>query len=101
MPPPPLPTAVEGLRAGVTACESWAAQLAVCCATCPELDPDTELGARVRLVRDLVRMVLDVGSVPLAEGVEFEADADLCRDMGFSLLQGYHTGRPVPVESLS
>ena len=54
-----------------------------------------------KLVRDLVRMVLDVGSVPLAEGVEFEADADLCRDMGFSLLQGYHTGRPVPVESLS
>lgn len=53
-----------------------------------------------KLVRDLVRMVRDLGSVPLAEGVEFEADATVCIDMGFELLQGYHTGRPVPLDSL-
>lgn len=53
-----------------------------------------------RVVRDLVRLVLDLGSVPLAEGVELEEEARVCREMGFQLLQGWLTGRPVPVESL-
>ncbi len=48
-----------------------------------------------RVVRDLVKLVLDLGSVPLAEGVEFEAEAALCREMGFALIQGYLTGKPV------
>jgi EAL domain-containing protein (putative c-di-GMP-specific phosphodiesterase class I) len=53
-----------------------------------------------RVVRDLVRLVLDLGSVPLAEGVELEAEAAVCRDMGFQLVQGYLTGRPVAIASL-
>lgn len=53
-----------------------------------------------RMVRDLVRMVLELGSVPLAEGVEHEAEAEVCRDMGFQLIQGYLTGRPVMVDKL-
>jgi EAL domain-containing protein (putative c-di-GMP-specific phosphodiesterase class I) len=53
-----------------------------------------------RVVRDLVKLVLDLGSVPLAEGVELEAEAELCRAMGFQLVQGYLTGRPVPVHSI-
>jgi EAL domain-containing protein (putative c-di-GMP-specific phosphodiesterase class I) len=53
-----------------------------------------------RVVRDLVRLVLDLGSVPLAEGVEEEEEAVLCRDMGFALVQGYLTGKPVPVSSV-
>lgn len=53
-----------------------------------------------RLVRDLVRMVLELGSIPLAEGVEQEAEADICRDMGFQLIQGYLTGKPVMVSAL-
>ena len=44
--------------------------------------------------------MLDLGSVPLAEGIEKEAEAELCRDMGFHLIQGYLTGRPIPVDSL-
>jgi EAL domain-containing protein (putative c-di-GMP-specific phosphodiesterase class I) len=51
-----------------------------------------------RVVRDLVRLVLDLGSVPLAEGIELEAEAAVCREMGFQLVQGYLTGRPVMVE---
>ncbi|MBL8362096.1 MAG: EAL domain-containing protein [Rubrivivax sp.] len=47
-----------------------------------------------RVVRDLVRLVLDLGSVPLAEGVELEAEAAVCREMGFRLIQGFLTGRP-------
>ena len=51
-----------------------------------------------RVVGDLVRLVLDLGSVPLAEGVEFEAEAEVCRQMGFQLIQGFLTGKPVPIE---
>ena len=53
-----------------------------------------------QLVRDLVQMVLATGSVPLAEGVEDEEEAQACIDMGFQLIQGYLTGRPIPASSL-
>jgi EAL domain-containing protein (putative c-di-GMP-specific phosphodiesterase class I) len=53
-----------------------------------------------KMVRDLVKLVLDLGSVPLAEGIELEEEAALCRGMGFQLIQGYLTGRPVLVEQL-
>jgi EAL domain-containing protein (putative c-di-GMP-specific phosphodiesterase class I) len=53
-----------------------------------------------QIVRDLVRMVLAAGSVPLAEGVEDEEDAQICLKMGFKLIQGYHTGKPIPADSL-
>lgn len=53
---------------------------------------------RLRIVSTLVRMVLDLGVVPLAEGVELQADADACRELGFELAQGFLFGRPAPVE---
>lgn len=53
-----------------------------------------------QVVRDLVQMVLTTGSVPLAEGVEDEEEARICAAMGFQLIQGYHTGRPIPEQSL-
>ena len=53
-----------------------------------------------KIVRDLVQMVLAAGSTPLAEGIEDEEDAALCIDMGFKLIQGFLTGRPIPEESL-
>lgn len=57
--------------------------------------------SKQKTVADLVRLVLALESVPLAEGVEAEAEAAVCRDMGFELIQGYLTGRPVPVASLA
>ena len=56
--------------------------------------------AKRRGLAGLVRQVLDLGSVPLAEGVELEAEAAVCREMGFQLIQGYLTGRPVPVTAV-
>ena len=56
--------------------------------------------AKRRGLAGLVRQVLDLGSVPLAEGVELEAEAALCREMGFQLIQGYLTGRPMPVTAV-
>ena len=53
-----------------------------------------------RVVGDLVKLVLDLGSVPLAEGIEQEVEAQICREMGFQLIQGFLTGRPIPVENL-
>lgn len=53
-----------------------------------------------KVVGDLVRLVTELGSVPLAEGVETEAEAEVCRLMGFQLVQGYLTGRPVLVEDV-
>lgn len=53
-----------------------------------------------RVVSDLVKLVLDLGSVPLAEGVEREEEAQICRDMGFQLIQGFLTGKPIPAERL-
>jgi EAL domain-containing protein (putative c-di-GMP-specific phosphodiesterase class I) len=47
-----------------------------------------------RVVGDLVRLVRDLGSLALAEGVETEAEAEVCREMGFQLIQGYLTGKP-------
>ena len=56
--------------------------------------------AKQKLVSDLVRMVKELGSMALAEGVETEAEAEVCRQIGFDLLQGYLTGRPAPFDSL-
>ena len=53
-----------------------------------------------QIVRDLVKMVLAAGSVPLAEGVENEEEAKTCIEMGFQLIQGFHTGRPIPLDAL-
>jgi EAL domain-containing protein (putative c-di-GMP-specific phosphodiesterase class I) len=54
-------------------------------------------GARKqRLIGDLVRLVIDLGSIALAEGIEAEDDAQICRQMGFKLMQGYLFGKPVP-----
>lgn len=53
-----------------------------------------------QVVSNLVQMVLATGSIPLAEGVEDEEEAQACVDMGFQLIQGYLTGRPIPEESL-
>ena len=52
-----------------------------------------------QLVKNLVQMVLSAGSVPLAEGVEYEEEAQVCIDTGFQLIQGYLTGRPLPLNS--
>ena len=53
-----------------------------------------------QLVQDLVKMVYAAGSASLAEGVETEEEATICIDMGFNLIQGYLTGKPIPAESL-
>ncbi|MFN7291976.1 MAG: EAL domain-containing protein, partial [Pirellula sp.] len=51
---------------------------------------------RVNLIRSIVQIVLDLNVVPLAEGIETEAEAKVCLELGFQLAQGYYFGRPSP-----
>jgi EAL domain-containing protein (putative c-di-GMP-specific phosphodiesterase class I) len=53
--------------------------------------------SRTRIVRGLVATVYDIGIIPLAEGIETEAEAAACVDLGFVLAQGYYYGKPMPV----
>ncbi|MEM8668891.1 MAG: EAL domain-containing protein [Planctomycetota bacterium] len=51
---------------------------------------------RRQMVETLVKMVRDLDIRALAEGVETEAEANTCRDLGFDLAQGFFYGRPAP-----
>jgi EAL domain-containing protein (putative c-di-GMP-specific phosphodiesterase class I) len=49
---------------------------------------------RQEMLGALVRMTKELGAVTLAEGVEFEGEAVVCRQLGFQLFQGFHHGLP-------
>jgi EAL domain-containing protein (putative c-di-GMP-specific phosphodiesterase class I) len=49
---------------------------------------------RQQFLESLVHMVLELGIVPLAEGIERQGEHDTCRQLGFALAQGYFYGRP-------
>ncbi len=53
---------------------------------------------RLQTVGSLVKIVRDLDIVVLAEGVETQEEADICRDIGFDLAQGYLFGRPAPAK---
>ncbi len=56
--------------------------------------------SRRRLLNSLVSVARDLLVYTVAEGVETEAEADVCSKIGFTHAQGYHFGRPRPVEEL-
>jgi EAL domain-containing protein (putative c-di-GMP-specific phosphodiesterase class I) len=55
---------------------------------------DTADPSRRQLVDSLVKMCRQLGIATLAEGVETEAEAKVCREIGFELMQGFYFGRP-------
>ncbi|MCC9645004.1 EAL domain-containing protein [Rhodopirellula sp. JC740] len=59
-------------------------------------DIDQASACRIDLLRSLVRIAKDAGSITLAEGVETEAEHEVCVDLGFELGQGFLYGRPSP-----
>lgn len=61
-------------------------------------DLDRAPETKRRLVKSLVEVARDLGVKPLAEGVETLGEAEVCVELGFSLAQGYHFGRPVPID---
>jgi EAL domain-containing protein (putative c-di-GMP-specific phosphodiesterase class I) len=52
---------------------------------------------RQQMLTNLVRIVIELGVIPLAEGIECVEEASACSEMGFELAQGYHYGMPAPV----
>ena len=59
-------------------------------------DIDKAAASRQELLRSLVRIAVELGTVPLAEGVETESEHATCQQLGFKLAQGFLYGRPVP-----
>ncbi len=59
-------------------------------------DIDKAPPERIKVLGSLVSIVLDLGVVPLAEGIENEAEAKVCLELGFTMAQGYYFGRPAP-----
>ena len=49
---------------------------------------------RKSTIQSLLKIAGDLDVIPLAEGVETEAEAAACFELGFELAQGYLFGRP-------
>jgi EAL domain-containing protein (putative c-di-GMP-specific phosphodiesterase class I) len=49
---------------------------------------------RQRMLSSLVNIVHDLGIASLAEGVETEAEHEICQQMGFHFAQGFYYGKP-------
>ena len=54
--------------------------------------------ARRRMLETLVQMVRDLDIRALAEGIESANEAEVCKEIGFDLAQGYFYGRPGPLQ---
>ncbi len=61
---------------------------------------DTASSAKHTVLRRLVSMALEIGIVPIAEGIESEAEAEICRSLGFVYAQGFLFGAPTPANQL-
>ena len=62
---------------------------------------DTGSAERLQLLESLVQMTRQLGIAPLAEGIETAPEAQICRQVGFELMQGYFFGRPIAKPGLS
>ncbi len=63
-------------------------------------DIDRAPESKRRMVRSLVAIARELGVEALAEGVETGGEAEVCFDLGFTCAQGFHFGRPTPIEQL-
>jgi EAL domain-containing protein (putative c-di-GMP-specific phosphodiesterase class I) len=64
-------------------------------------DIDHASPERQRMLASLVNIVHDLGIASLAEGVETEAEHEVCRQMGFNYAQGFYYGRPAIASSFT
>ncbi|QOC21383.1 EAL domain-containing protein [Wenzhouxiangella sp. AB-CW3] len=54
--------------------------------------------ARYRMLESLNSMIRGMGVRTLVEGVELDETVELCREIGIDFMQGFHFGRPRPLE---
>jgi EAL domain-containing protein (putative c-di-GMP-specific phosphodiesterase class I) len=55
---------------------------------------DRATNSHIKMLRSLVTITRDLGICPLAEGIETDAEARACLDVGFALGQGFLFGHP-------
>lgn len=60
-------------------------------------DLEASTSGRYQLLSTLNELISGLGIKTLAEGVETEETARLCREMGIHLIQGFLYGRPCPI----
>jgi EAL domain-containing protein (putative c-di-GMP-specific phosphodiesterase class I) len=60
-----------------------------------------ELRNRRQLLTSLVGVARDLRVKAIAEGIEDAAQAAACEEIGFQLMQGYHFGRPAPIDAIA
>ena len=65
------------------------------------LDAITSSRPQRQLVRSLVDIGKSFGIKVVAEGVESMAQADVLRDLGCDILQGFAFARPMPLDKLA
>jgi FOG: EAL domain len=56
---------------------------------------------RQRMLASLVRMVRELGTAALAEGVETADEHRVCQELGFELGQGFYYGKPAVAKSFA
>ena len=61
---------------------------------------DKAPSSRRRLLASLVAAARELLVKTIAEGVENQAEAEICAKIGFTHAQGYYFGRPTPIEEL-
>jgi EAL domain-containing protein (putative c-di-GMP-specific phosphodiesterase class I) len=64
------------------------------------LSVDGDAKANAELIGGIIRIGHAMGQTIVCEGVETGAQADLLARIGCDLLQGYHFGRPMPIDDL-
>jgi EAL domain-containing protein (putative c-di-GMP-specific phosphodiesterase class I) len=60
---------------------------------------DRASAERQSMLETLVKMVVDLGIVAVAEGIETPNEGAACRQIGFQLAQGFHYGKPARANS--
>jgi len=56
---------------------------------------------RQRLIRAMVKMVKELGIVPMAEYIESKEEHESLVQIGFQYAQGFHYGRPIDIKTAS
>jgi diguanylate cyclase len=61
---------------------------------------DCQTSRGLSLLKDMVRLLRNLGHTVLVEGVETKEQQTLLQGLGIQSTQGFFTGRPVPIEEL-
>ncbi|MBI3836920.1 MAG: EAL domain-containing protein [Planctomycetia bacterium] len=68
---------------------------------CLVRDIHTGSDQRRQMLETLVRMAHDLGVAVLAEGIECEAEGEVCAQIGFDYAQGFYYGKPAAVVQMA